>query len=89
MVVSLLIASYMLFDPADWLYDLMELTYTSSQFKLFLLVLAVGGFLCSYVAERFLFPQLARLIGKAARKLRPGQPKKRKEYKIIQESMRF
>ena len=89
MVVALLIASYMLLDPADWLYDLMQLTYLSTQFKVFLLVLAIGGFLCSYVAERVLFQRLARFIGKAKQKLRPSHPKQRKQYKIIQESMHF
>lgn len=88
MAVALGLSAYMLFDPADWLYDLMELTWMSASFKIFLLVLAVGGFACSYAAERLFFPNLAKWIGKAGQRLRPGHKKKRKEYKIILESMR-
>ena len=89
MVVSLLLATYMLFDPAHWLYDLMQLTYLPHYFKVFLLALAIGGFAVSYVAERFMFPPLARLIGKANTKLRPSRKKRRKEYKVVAEEMRF
>lgn len=79
----------MLLDPAEWIYDLMELTDMSNNFKVFLIVLGAGGFACSYAAERYLFPQLARFIGRAKQRLRPKHPKKRKEYKLILESMRI
>lgn len=89
MVVTLLISSYMLFDPTRWLYDLMGLTPTSPAFKVFLVALALGGFACAYGAERIFFPSLARFIGRAYGKLRRKKRKKRKEYKAIQDSMRF
>lgn len=89
MVVALLISTYLLLDPAEWLYNLMGLTFISNQFKIFLIVLAIGGFFCSYAAEKYLFPPMAKLIGKAKQALRPNKPKKRKEYKLIQDSMRF
>ena len=89
MVVAVGISAYMLFDPADWLVDLMELTWMSMGFRVFILVLATGGFACSYAAERLLFPQLAKWIGKANVWLRPSAQKNRKEYKLIMESMRF
>lgn len=79
----------MLLDPAEWLYNLMGLTPISTNFKIFLIVLALGGFLCSYTAEKYLFPPLAKLIARLKKTLRPNNPKKRKEYKLIQESMRF
>jgi len=91
MVVALLIATYMLFDPADWLYDLMQLTDMSERFKVFLLALAVGGFACAYLAERVLFQQLAKVVGRLAqwiRTRRGGGGKVRKQYKIILEGMR-
>lgn len=89
MVVAVGISLYMLFDPAEWLYSLMELTWMSMSFRGFIVVLAVGSFSCSYLAERLLFPRLAKWIGKANAKLRPSHQKKRKEYKIVLESMRM
>ena len=89
MVVAVGISMYMLFDPSPWLYDLMELTWMSMSFRGFLVALAVGGFSCSYVAERVVFPKVAKWIGKTNARLRPGHQKKRKEYKIVLESMRM
>ena len=87
MVVALLISTYMLFDPAHWLVDLMRLTYMSDKFEIFLVVLGLGGFACSYGAERYFFPQLARTIGRVKEWARPGR-KKRKQYKSILENMK-
>lgn len=89
MAVALAISSYMLFDPADWLFELMELTWMSYSFRFFLLVLSLGGFALSYVSERILLPELARFVGIARAKLRPLHRKKRKEYKIVLEGMRI
>lgn len=88
MGVALAISSYMLFDPAPWLYDLMELTWISPIFKIFILVLGLGGFCCMYLAEKLFFPRLAKVIGKLIIKVR-GRVKKRKEYKIVMEDMRI
>lgn len=88
-ITTLLIASYLLFDPAEWLYKLMELTYMSWDFKLFILVLGIGGFAIAYLSERLFFPKLARSIGKFKVRIRPKWRKKRKQYKIIQEGGRL
>ncbi|KAF2811181.1 P-type ATPase-like protein [Mytilinidion resinicola] len=88
MVVTLLVATYMLFDPAHWLYKLMDLTKMDMGFKVFILVLAAGGFAISYTAEKYLLPRLARGIGRFTVWLRPQWRKKRKEYKVVLESMR-
>ncbi len=88
MFVTLAISSYMLFDPAPWLYELMELTFLSSMFKIFILVLGIGGFACMYLAERQIFPRLAKVIGKLKTRIRGGG-KKRKEYKVIIEGLRM
>jgi cation-transporting ATPase 13A2 len=88
MGVTLAISSYILFDPADWLFDLMELTNMTVDFKLFILALAAGSFSASYIAEKQLFQPLAAAIGKLRVKL-GGEKKKRKEYKIILEGMRI
>ena len=66
----------------------MELTATSNTFKVFILVLGFGGFLCMYMSERQLFPPLAKWVGKASMKWR-GKQKKRKEYKLILEDLRI
>ncbi|KAF2841422.1 hypothetical protein M501DRAFT_1000630 [Patellaria atrata CBS 101060] len=89
MVVALAVCTYMLFDPAPWIVRAMELTDMSWNFKVFLVALGVGGFVCAYAAERYLFSLLARWIGKVRQRARPGVAKKRKEYKIIAEEMRI
>lgn len=83
MVITLMISTWMLFGPADWLFDLMELTPMSMSFKVFLLALAAAGFGVSYTSEKFIFPSLAKGIGKVKGK----NGKKRKEYKVIREGM--
>jgi cation-transporting P-type ATPase 13A2 len=88
MMLALAISTYMLLDPAHWLYKLMELTFMSSGFKLFILVLALVGFAISYGSEIWVFPSLARWIGHTKERLFPKMRKKRKEYKIIAEGMR-
>ena len=88
-ITTVLIATYLLFDPAKWLYKMMELTYMSWDFKLFVLGLGMGGFAIAYMSERFFFPNLARSIGKFKVWLRPKWRKKRKQYKVIQEGGRL
>ncbi|KAL8996775.1 MAG: hypothetical protein Q9169_003798 [Polycauliona sp. 2 TL-2023] len=51
-VVALLFCTYMLFDPAAWLASSMQLTPMTVQFRVFILILAVGGFACALLAER-------------------------------------
>jgi cation-transporting ATPase 13A3/4/5 len=88
MGLALAISSYMLFDPAPWLYNLIQLTWTSPIFKIFILVLALGGFVCMYIAERAIFPRVAKWIGKLRTRWK-GTQKKRKEYKLILEDLRI
>lgn len=87
MVIVLMISTWMLFGPAEWLYKLMELTPMSLEFKGFLLALAVGGFAVSYSSEKFLFPSFAKWVGRVKVLLSPQSKKKRKEYKVIAEGM--
>jgi cation-transporting P-type ATPase 13A2 len=82
MICALLISSYLLLDPAPWLYELMELTYTSPVFKLSMLALASGGFAASFVGEKFVFPKLARTLGHLRTRL-SRHVKRRKAYKVI------
>jgi cation-transporting P-type ATPase 13A2 len=84
MITAIFISSYMLFDPAAWLYELMELTPMSGNFKVFLLFLAVAGFVVGYISEKWTFPRLAKIIEKWKKTLLKRE-KKRKEYKLILE----
>lgn len=79
---------YMLLDPAKWLADFMDLTEMSLNYELFLLVLALGGFGIAYGAERYLFPVMAKYVGRLNRVFRPSHEKKRKQYKEILDAMR-
>lgn len=79
----------MLFDPGAWLSNLMQLTYMSVDFKVFVLVLALGGLACAWIAERRVFLQLAWLLGKLHDSLWPHRRKERKEYKRLLEEMRM
>ncbi|KAF2005497.1 hypothetical protein P154DRAFT_616294 [Amniculicola lignicola CBS 123094] len=88
MFITLVITSYMLFDPAGWLTKLMELTYMDVPFKLFILTLGLANFAAAYVSERFLFPGLAKWIGVLSVRVNPRWKKKRKAYKEIAEGMR-
>lgn len=86
-VVTLLFSLYMLLDPASGLQSFMDLTDISLDYALFLLALAAVGFVVAYSAERYVFPALAKAIGRAKKVLRSAHPKKRKQYKVIREEM--
>ena len=88
-VAASLFSAYMLFDAGTWLFDLMVLTPMSADFKIFLLVLALGGFACAWVAERRVFLWVAGLFGKVHDMLWPHRRKKRKEYKLLLKDMRM
>lgn len=79
---------YMLLDPAKWLSDFMDLTAMSLDFELIILALATIGFAVAYLAERRIFPVMAKYIGRLKRLLRPSQQKRRKRYKEILEEMK-
>ncbi|KAL1642529.1 hypothetical protein SLS61_009619 [Didymella pomorum] len=86
--LALALSTYMLFDPADWVMQSMELTDMDVSFKVFLLVLGLGNFAVAYLAEGYLLPGLAKWIG--VLKVKVGGEKwrkQRKQYKVIQESM--
>ncbi|KAF3031926.1 hypothetical protein E8E12_001710 [Didymella heteroderae] len=86
--LALALSTYMLFDPADWVMSVMELTDMDVPFKVFLLVLGLGNFAVAYLAEGYLLPGLAKWIGVLEVKI-GGEKwrKQRKQYKVIQESI--
>ena len=73
----------MLLDPGAWLVHLMQLTPMDIEFKIYILMLAFGGSLCAWAAERQGFLWIARWLGKAHDTLSPKRRKKRKEYKRL------
>lgn len=88
--LTLAITAYMLFDPAQWVMEWMELTFIDVPFKVFIMALGLANFAAAYVSEHYLFPGLAKWIGVAKVKVGGAKwQKKRKEYKIIAESMRM
>ena len=88
-ITTLLFSAYMLLDPGAGLARFMQLTYLSIDFKIFILVLALGGFLFAWIAERRVFLWLARMIGKAHDRMWPQRRKKKKKYKLLQAKMRI
>lgn len=88
-VATSLFSAYMLFDPGAWLANLMQLTDMSVDFKVFVLVLALGGLACAWIAERRVFLWLARLLGELHDTLWPHRRKKQKEYKRLLQEMRM
>jgi cation-transporting ATPase 13A3/4/5 len=87
LVIALFISLYMLLDPAAWLANFMDLTKMSLNYELFLLMLALAGFVVAYLTEQYVFPQLAKYIGRLNKVLRPSHQKKRKQYKVVAEEI--
>ena len=87
-VVALLFSAYMLLDPGASLRAFMQLTFLSLQFKIFIIVIAIGGFICAWIGERHAFPWLAKALGRTHDWIWPQRRKTRKEYKVLSEKMR-
>ena len=79
----------MLFDPGAWLVKVMQLTEMTAGFKVFVLILVLGGFAIAWMAEKRVFVWAARIIGKVHGFLWPHRRKRRKEYKLLLEQMRM
>jgi cation-transporting ATPase 13A3/4/5 len=77
----------MIADPARWLKKLMQLSHMSWDYKLFLVLLGLVFFAMAWIYEKFLSLRLARLIG-TANEWCTGRAKRRKQYKVIQETMK-
>ncbi|ODH51733.1 hypothetical protein GX48_02200 [Paracoccidioides brasiliensis] len=84
-IVTFLFSTYMLFEPAKWLFNFMQLTEMSTWFKVWILAIALVGFAIAWIGERQLFPRLARLVGYIHCWYRPDQAKQRRRYKVLLE----
>ncbi|KAK4241245.1 hypothetical protein C8A03DRAFT_12498 [Achaetomium macrosporum] len=87
-VITLSITLLMVVSPPVWLSSFMQLTYLSWDFKLFIVGLGACYLVLAWAGEHWTFQPLARLIGKMKHAVLK-QPKKRKQYKLIQEQMLF
>ena len=67
----------------------MDLTYLSVPFKVFILVLAMGGFVSAYIVEQYVSVWLSRQVGVVHDWVWPSRKKKRKEYKVWVDLMRL
>lgn len=86
--ITLAVSLFMIGGSAQWLTEVMQLTYTSWDFKLLMVALGITYLALAWAGEHALFQPLARFIGQVKHSI-TKQPKKRKEYKIIQEQMLF
>jgi cation-transporting ATPase 13A3/4/5 len=87
-ITAVVVTLVMIAGPFDWLANVMKLTYLSSDFKFFIVGLGMGYLALAWMGEHWAFQPLARLIGKAKQSVLK-QPKRRKQYKVIQEQMLF
>ncbi|UKZ70004.1 uncharacterized protein TrAtP1_011007 [Trichoderma atroviride] len=86
-ILSLAVTGYMIASPAFWLYDLMQLSQMSWDYKSFLVLLGLGYFALAWIYDKFISLRLARFLG-AANEWCTGRAKARKQYKLIKEAMK-
>lgn len=82
------ITVYMVLGPSHALHHAMQLTHMSMDFKLEILGLGAAFLAVSWLSEHYVFHKAAKAIG-WARFAITKEPKKRKEYKVIQERMKI
>lgn len=85
-IFSLVLVCFMIFWPARWLVKLMQLTEMSLSFKLALLLMGLLYLFSAWTGENFIFPRLARWVGKLKSAVMK-RAKERKSYKVIAEAM--
>ncbi|CCF46613.1 membrane protein [Colletotrichum higginsianum] len=85
---TLLITLYMILGPARSVRHLMQLTRTSWDFKIFMIILGGVYLAAAWTSEKYIFQKLARVAGHFKERVLK-KPKQRKEYKIILENMQM
>ena len=86
-IASLSATTYLVFGQFHALRKFMQLTKMTSQFNALILGLGLMYFLIAWVGEKYMFQFLARLMGRSKQAM-TKKPKKRKEYKEIQQRVR-
>lgn len=77
----------MVLGPAHWLKKLMQLSKMSFGFEVFLIGLGILFLAVGWVYEKHMSQALAKVLGQIKQRI-TGTVKRRKEYKVIEESMR-
>jgi cation-transporting P-type ATPase 13A2 len=85
--IDLALASYLVIHPAKSIRHIMQITQMAGNFKIFLMIFAIFGFIISWLAEHHAFPFLVRFLGNAYRRIMRNRGKKRRQYKILLEEM--
>lgn len=88
-LLALVFNTYLLVHPAQWTSKVLQLTYLSSDFKIWMVLIACIHFALGYSGEQFVFLRLAKALGKLRKKFRNGKRKQRKQFKVIEEEMRY
>lgn len=88
LAVALGVSTWLVIGPPGWVWDLMQLTWMSAGFKMFLLLIAGAGFVVSYWAEKKVFVRLAQWVGWVWKSVGSGE-KKRKTWKVLEKESRL
>ncbi|GKT85146.1 hypothetical protein Ct61P_02996 [Colletotrichum tofieldiae] len=83
---TLLITLYMILGPTHSVRHLMQLTKTSWDFEMFMILLGCVYLATAWTSEKYIFQKLARAAGYIKEQVLK-RPKQRKEYKVILENM--
>lgn len=77
----------MVMAPPHWLSKLMDLTYMSWGYSMFVIELGVMYSLMAWIFDKHFAMPMARWLGVAKQSL-TGKAKRRKQYKAIREEIR-
>ncbi|KAK2065762.1 ATPase [Colletotrichum caudatum] len=86
--VTLMITLYMILVPAHSVRHLMQLTKTSWDFKIFMILLGGAYLATAWTSEKYVFQKLAWAVGYFKERVLK-RPKQRKAYKVILENMQM
>ncbi|ANB14233.1 Ypk9p [Sugiyamaella lignohabitans] len=78
--------SLLFVDPDGWFGNLMTLSYTPLSFKGILVAFATVNFLASWIADRAIFPVIARCLMNLRKSF--GYVKTRKRYKVLNDQLK-
>jgi cation-transporting ATPase 13A3/4/5 len=86
--IALCFTVMMISGWSSGLSKIMQLTFLSGDFKLFIIGLGACYWILAWAGERWLFQPFARWLGTMKQSVFK-RPKTRKQYKLILEQMKF
>ncbi|KAK9478858.1 hypothetical protein V1514DRAFT_329959 [Lipomyces japonicus] len=84
--VTVCMISFVLFEPPQWLFNLLVLTRLSYGFKCVIIFNSVAYFISAWAGEKYVFVLLSEFIKSTRRTLNGGRKKQRKKFKILLEA---